>query len=123
MSTSRFSKIRLLFPALLIFAAVPSVSEAQTSRLSIKTTYCVQVQYEYWRSGVTYWSTVFETTSLNDALVMEALLLDALEDGDICDLLNCGFDRIIRDVRIKTKYEYPLYYSYPDYLLRSYLIR
>jgi hypothetical protein len=100
------SKFRLLIPALLLFAAVPSVSEAQTSIPLYKTTYCVQVKYEYWRNGVTFWSTVLSTSNQTNAVLMHDLLLDALEDGDICEMMNCGFDFIITDVRLTVKREY-----------------
>ena len=99
-------QLRYLVLALIAFAAVPAVSQAQISVPFVKKTYCVQVKYEMWRNGATYWSTVFETDDADDANLMYALLQDALEDGDICELLNCGFDWIIRDVRLVTKYEY-----------------
>ena len=75
------------------------------------TTYKVQVKYEFWRSGGTYWSTVFETEDQEDAQLMYDLLSIAHENGDICDVLNCGFDWIITDVRlvVKTTLNYQLY--------------
>lgn len=94
---------RILVPALLLLAAVPVVSEAQTSVPLTTTTYQVQVKYEYWRSGVSYWSTVLETEDRGDAELMHDLLLIALENGSICDVLDCSFDMIVNDVRLVSK--------------------
>ncbi|MFQ5730657.1 MAG: hypothetical protein ACE5KM_01755 [Planctomycetaceae bacterium] len=99
-------RLRILIPALLAIAAIPGISQAQLSLPFAKKTYCVQVQYEMWRNGSTYWSTVFETENQADAQLMYELLQNAYDDGVICDMLNCGFDWIIRDVRLYTKYEY-----------------
>lgn len=101
------SRLKILIPALLVFAAVPAVSEAQVSVPFVKTTYSVQVQKEFWRNGSTYWLTVFQTENLEDAELMFELLSDALEAGQICEYLDCGFDWIIRDVRLVARHEYP----------------
>ena len=60
-------KMRSLLPALLLLATVPAVCQAQLSVPLTTTKYQVQVQYEFWRSGGTYWSTVFETEDHDDA--------------------------------------------------------
>ena len=65
--------------------------------------YKVQVQYECWRSGGTYWSMVFETEDHDDAELMYDLLLMAHENGDICDIFDCSFNWIITDVRLVVK--------------------
>lgn len=101
------SKLRILIPALLVFAAVPAVSEAQVSIPFVKTTYSVQVKYEFWRNGNFYWSTVFQTEDEDDAELMYDLLLAAFDAGQICEVLDCGFDWIPRDVRLVVKHEYP----------------
>ena len=83
-----------------------SQSQAQTSLPLYTATHCVQVKYEMWRNGATYWSTKFETSDLASAQLMLALFESALDDGSLCGILNCGFDWIIVDVRLKTKYEW-----------------
>ena len=101
-------KLRILIPALLLFAAIPTVSEAQLSIPFGTTTYSVEVQYEHWRSGTRYWSTVFDTENLEDAQLMYNLLFEAHQDGKICDFLPCSFDFIIVDVRLTWKTKYAL---------------
>ncbi len=101
------SKLKILIPALILLAALPAVSQAQTSVPFATATYHVQVKKEMWRNGSTYWSTVFSTENADDADLMYELLDSALENGTICQILNCGFDWIIRDVRIVTEWEFP----------------
>lgn len=119
-------RLKIAIPVLLLFAALPSVSQAQVS-IPLRT-YHVQVKKEMWRNGNTYWSTVFSTDDYEDALLMEALLESALENGTICQILNCDFDWIIRDVRISVQWNLPLLemnalspkiYSNSDLYLRS----
>ena len=95
-------KLRYLFPALLLVGAMSSSSQAQSIPLST-TTYSVQVKKELWRSGGTYWSTVFQTEDREDAELMLALLEAALENGNICQFLNCDSSIIIRDVRMTSR--------------------
>ncbi len=96
-------KMRSLLPALLLLATVPAVCQAQLSVPLTTTKYQVQVQYEFWRSGGTYWSTVFETEDHDDAELMYDLLFMAHESGDICDIFDCNFNWIITDVRLVVK--------------------
>jgi len=100
------SMLKAGIPVLCLLAAFSGTANAQTSVLAVKTTYCVQVEYEMWRSGISYWSTEFETTSLQQAQVMESLYKLALESGTLYEILGCGPDWIIVDVRIQTKHEY-----------------
>ena len=100
------STLKAGIPVLCLLAAFSGTANAQTSVLAVKTTYCVQVEYEMWRSGISYWSTEFETTSLQQARVMESLYELALESGTLCEILGCSPDWVIVDVRIQTKREY-----------------
>ena len=93
-------------PMFLLMTAFCGTSNAQRSIPAYKTTYCVQVKYELWRSGVSYWSTEFETTNRTEALLIYQLFEAALEAGSLCELLGCGSNWIIIDVRLKTKYEW-----------------
>ena len=97
--------------SLLFLLACASASQAQLSMPLYTTTYCVQVKYEMWRNGTTYWATEFETSNLNDAELVYDLFEASMDDGSICDILGCGFDWIAVDVRIRTKYEWNIYPS------------
>lgn len=98
--------LKLAIPAVALFTLLPSTSQAQFRLPCVSTSYCVQVKYEFWRNGSTYWATEFESTSLEDAELMADLLESAMDDGSIRDILNVGFDWIVVDVRIQTKYEF-----------------
>lgn len=100
------SALKFLLPAIIAFAAVPSVSEAQYSTPFVIKTYKVQVQYEMWRNGGTYWATEFETDDQEDAQMMFLALETALDNGYICQILDCDFDYIVRDVRLVVEYKY-----------------
>ena len=84
-----------------------STSNAQSSTQFLKTTYQVQVKYEMWRNGLSYWHTEFETSSAGQAEQLEALYRLAIETGTICQILPCGPDWIVVDVRVRKKLEYP----------------
>ena len=101
------SAFKSLLPALLAFAAIPSVSEAQESVPFVTTTYRVQVQYEFWRNGSTYWATEFESENEDDAELMLLALETALDNGYLCQILDCDFSWIPRDVRLVVDHEYP----------------
>ena len=101
------SQFKFLLPALLAFAAIPAVSEAQESVPFVTTTYRVQVQYEFWRNGATYWATEFESENETDAELMLLALETALENGYICQILDCDFSWIPRDVRLVVDHAYP----------------
>jgi hypothetical protein len=100
------STLKTAIPVLFLLAAFSGAANAQSATSSVRTTYCVQVKYEMWRSGASYWSTEFETSSLQQALMMESLFEFALESGTLCEILGCGSDWIIVDVRIRTKREF-----------------
>lgn len=110
-------KLRYLFPALILCAAAPSVSQAQTSIPLSTTTYSIQVEKEHWRSGGRFWLTIFQTESQNDAELMLDLLEAALEAGVICEIVGCGPDYHITDVRMTSKTVWNIYPS--DYQLRQ----
>ena len=86
-----------------------SQAHAQLSMPAYTTTYCVQVQWEMWRSGGTYWATEYETDNLEDAQLVHALFVAAFENGTLCDILGCSFDWIPVDVRMTTRREWNLY--------------
>jgi hypothetical protein len=110
-------KLNYLLPALMFFAAVPTVSEAQLSVPLYTTTYKVQVEWSFWRSGGTYWETVFTTEDQDDAELMSALLDMALEAGNICDFLDCEETStwIPVDVRLLTEKKYNYDFLKPQY--------
>lgn len=97
--------LKCTLPLLMLVTFFSGQAPAQTSSL-YKTTYRVQVQYEMWRNGSTYWETEFETTNYNDAVTMLALLENALDNGTLSEIMNCGPDWIAVDVRLTTKKEY-----------------
>lgn len=94
----------LLAVTVLLFAA-PQESNAQY----LKATYRVQVKYVKWTSGISYWSTVEETTDLQEAQWTYDLLEAALDAGVICDIMDCSFGWIITDVRIQTDWQWIIY--------------
>lgn len=96
-------KLRYLIPALMLLGALPAASQAQSSVPLTTTTYSVQVQKEYWMNGNTYWTTVFQTEDREEAELMLAVLEFALDNGMICEILNCEFGLIIRDVRMTSR--------------------
>ena len=101
------SALKYLLTAFITFAAIPQASDAEDNLPFVIKTYRVQVQYEMWRSGGTYWATEFETNNQADAELMFAALETALEYGYICEILDCGSDWIPRDVRLVVDCEYP----------------
>lgn len=97
------SAFKYAFPLLLLSSFFTGQADAQTSLY--KTTYRIQVQYEMWRNGSTYWATEFETTNHADAQLMLDLFEAALADGSLSDIMNCGPEWIAVDVRMTTKRE------------------
>ncbi|KAA5543572.1 hypothetical protein FYK55_10170 [Roseiconus nitratireducens] len=99
-------------PALLLLAgfyAAPT-AQAQTSMPLYTTTYCVQVQWSFWRSGGSYWSTEYETSDLGDAQLVFNLFESAFENGTLCEILGCDVTSWVPvDVRLKTVYEWNFY--------------
>ncbi|MEM8668007.1 MAG: hypothetical protein AAGG48_10855 [Planctomycetota bacterium] len=101
-----------LLPAILFVSAILGTSEtqAQTSVPLYTTSYSVQVQWYFWRSGGTYWSTEYETDDLGDAELIFVLMEAALENGTLCEALNCNWTTWIPvDVRLKTHYHWNLF--------------
>ena len=92
-----------VIPVLCLSTLFSGVVHAQSSVPGVSTTYYAQLKYERWHSGISYGSTQFETSSLQDAQAMEALFERALENGTICEIMGCGFEWIIIDVRIYTE--------------------
>ena len=89
----------------MLFAAAPAVCEAQFSLPLTTTTYKVQIEWWFWRSGGSYWETVFTTENQDDGELMYALFNGALEGGTVCDLLGRAknFNWIVRDVKLVTE--------------------
>ena len=100
--------IRFVLPLALVAGAFCSVSSAQSSMPTYTTTYCVQVKFEFWRNGATYWSTEYETSDLQEAQLIHAFFESAFENGTLGEILGSGLDWIVTDVRLKTKYEWNL---------------
>lgn len=106
-----YSAKRIL-PVLLLAATFcgPSEAQAQTSMPLYTTTYCVQVEWFFWRSGGTYWATEYETSDLGEAQLVFELFESALENGTLCEILGCNYTTWVPiDVRLKTKYQWNLY--------------
>ena len=90
-----------------LLALWSSTSHAQSSNQFLKTTYQVQVKYEMWRTGLSYWHTEVETSSADQAEQLAALYQLAIESGVICQILPCGVEWIVVDVRVRKKQEFP----------------
>ena len=106
-----FSAKRVLPLFLLAVAccATPQ-AQAQSSMPLYTTTYCVQVEWHFWRSGGSYWATEFETDELADAQLVLELFQAALANGSLCEILGCDVTSWVPvDVRLKTKYHWNIY--------------
>ena len=94
----------------MFLAADPAVCEAQSAVPLTTTTYKVQIEWWFWRSGGSYWETIFTTENRDDAESMFELFDEALQDGTVCDVLGRAenFNWIVRDVRLvtETKFNY-----------------
>jgi hypothetical protein len=84
------------------------VSQAQSSMPLYSTSYRVQVKWEMWRNGNSYWATEFESADLQTATMVYDLFEAAFESGQLCEILGCGFDWIPVDIRLKTHYTWNL---------------
>ena len=104
-----FSTKRIL-PLFLLLATCSycSQAQAQTSVPLYTTYYSVQVEWSFWRSGGTYWSTEFESTDYQDALLVLTLFEWARDNGALSDVLDVesGATWIPIDVRMRTRYEW-----------------
>lgn len=101
---------------IVLFAATLSATwftgrdaHAQLSLPTYTTTYCVQVKWEMWRSGGTYWANEYESTDQADAELMFAFFEAAFENGTLCEIIGCSFDWIPIDVRLTTRRDWNLY--------------
>ena len=107
-----FSAKRILpvFLLMAAFSAAAPQARAQTSIPLYTTTFCVQVEWYFWRSGGSYWATEYETSDLGEAQLVFDLFESALEDGSLCQILGCNITTWIPiDVRLKTKYHWNIY--------------
>jgi len=104
------SALKCTLPLLMLVTFFSGQSDAQSSLSLYKTTYRIQVKYEMWRNGSTYWATEYETSNLSDARMMLALFETALANGSLSDIMNCGPEWIAIDVRLTTKKEW--YWAY-----------
>ncbi len=98
-------------PLIMLVSFFSGTSNAQTSLPLYKTTYRIEVKYEMWRNGATYWATEYETANLAEAQLILQLFEAALEDGSLSEIMGCGFDWIAVDVRLTTKKEWLLNYE------------
>ena len=107
-----FATPRLL-PAFVLLAAfwTASPSQAQTSSVPLYTTsYSVQVEWYFWRSGGTYWANEYETSDLGEAQLVFELFESALESGTLCEILGGNITTWIPvDVRLKTNYHWNVF--------------
>jgi hypothetical protein len=93
----------------LAFSALPRSSHAQEFA-TIPTTYKVQVEYWYFDSDYSYWSTVLETNNQAEAELMYELLLTTQEDGQLNALVpNFNWRYIAVDVRLSIDSGYARY--------------
>ena len=102
-------RILPLFLLATAFCAAPE-AQAQTSVPLYTSTYCVQVEWYFWRSGGSYWATEYETSDLRDAQLVFELFESALQNRTLCEILGCTITTWVPiDVRLKTQYEWNLY--------------
>ena len=100
------SKIAAVF--FLTFISAASISQAQSSMPLYTVSYQVQVRWEMWRNGNTYWAVEYETPDYVEADLVYQLFQAALEEGRLGEILGGGFDWIPREVRLKPKYTWNL---------------
>ncbi|MEQ9410871.1 MAG: hypothetical protein RIK87_24375 [Fuerstiella sp.] len=106
-----FSAKRIL-PLLMLVAAfcTSPQAQAQSSIPLYTTTYCVDVEWYFWRSGGSYWATEYETSDLGEAELIFDLFESALENGTLCEILGCNITTWIPvDVRLRTKYNWNIF--------------
>lgn len=78
--------------------------------------YKVQVEYLFFDTDYTYWSTKLETTNRAEAEFLYGILLDAHEDGQLHQVAPHSYWRYIPiDVRMIVEYEYPIYQPVGEY--------
>ncbi|MCC9600947.1 hypothetical protein LOC67_10245 [Stieleria sp. JC731] len=105
---------KTIAPLFLLVAAFCGAPQAQAQdQVSVPlytTSYCVQVEWYFWRSGGTYWATEFESTDLAEAELVYQLFDSAFENGTLCDILGCEITSWIPiDVRLKTVYHWNIF--------------
>lgn len=115
------SAFKCVLPLLLLASFFSGTSHAQTSLSLYKTTYHVQVQYEMWRNGSTYWATEYETSDLADAQMLLQLFEAALNNGTLSEIMGAGPEWIAVDVRMTTKKEW--LFNYEPLWIQSATIR
>ena len=98
-------QLRNLMLPFVLLTLTSTFASAQESVPLVTTTYRVQVQKEFWRNGNRYWSTVLETSDRDEAELFEALLWIAYDNNEIDEVLNYGWEWIVRDIRIDTSVE------------------
>ncbi|MEW4528684.1 MAG: hypothetical protein ACF8PG_12415 [Maioricimonas sp. JB045] len=96
---------------LMILLAVPLCSLLMTSRPAdaanlYRTVYKVEVEYWFFDTDYSYWSTILETTDRQEAQLMYELLEYAHENGDLNSVVPNSYGRYIAiDVRLRTEYD------------------
>lgn len=96
---------------LMILLAVPLCSLLMTSRPAAaaslyRTVYKVEVEYWFFDTDYSYWSTILETTDQQEAQLMYELLEYAHENGDLNSVVPNSYGRYIAvDVRLRTEYD------------------
>ena len=95
------SRIRNLVLPLFLLMAMFSAGSTQAHQPLKTTIYQVEALKWHWFSGY-FWAPVYETTDLDDAEFVEALLHIALENDQIDEVFNYGDTFSIHDFRITT---------------------
>ncbi|MEQ8791221.1 MAG: hypothetical protein RIC55_33470 [Pirellulaceae bacterium] len=106
----RFPKTALCLLAItaaaLAFSSAASTAQAQTA-IGV-TTYKVQVEYWFFDTDYSYWSTKYESTDYNDAQFVYELLQAADEEGVLNQVAPSTYWRYIAvDVRMISTRTYP----------------
>lgn len=100
----------LLFATGVFLSVSTAPCSAQAGDLTLlKATHKVEVQYWFWDSEHYYWSTVFESSDLDDAQFVYGLLFAAKQNGQLNQVApNSYWKYFAVDVRLTTKYHHPI---------------
>ena len=98
----------LLLAFLAASIAFSTAPQKAAARDLFTKTYQVQVEYWFFDTDYYFWSTVFESSNLNEAMLMYELLLVAQENGQLNEVVGASYGRYIAvDVRMITVYHLP----------------
>ena len=105
-STMIYSKIAI--PAILLMSSLTAVSHAQyPASRTFKTTYHIQLEIEWTRTITNnIRTTVYSTSDPRDAESMYDFYVSIWQTGMLEDILGYDDFFVIRDIRVRTTYEY-----------------